>query len=322
MKIEAIEMTDEKEIINSKKAFDLQEAVILLDVLLFGKQSQIKNTDMAKIASERLRNLAMQRGKVISDSFRSPMGLQNRLRSIGCIFEGIESKSAPETKVFREAVELYRNDRQGYRQILNDVGFPRLRSSKKELKSAKTKIVRTKFVRTQKDQRLKNKYPSEVKEVYYALKAMSEKHSDGVTGTDVFLALDRLIKRKVILEILDNASWSRKSSGNRYCFFDKQGEERKRRKMEEAMKSAEKEFFAWLPSAVPPRSLEEVRNSYQVISSMLVQKKVAATTTDFNQANWSGRKRSKASKGRVWQQTAEEQGDCAFDSLFGISQRN
>ena len=267
-------MTDEKEIINSKKAFDLHEAVILLEVFLFGKRSRLKNTEMAKIASECLRNLATQRGMDISDSFRSPMGLQNRLRSIGCIFEGTESKSAPGTKVFREAVELYKNDRQGYRQILNDVGIPKLRSSKKELKSAKSKIVRTKFVRTQKDQRLKNKYPSEVKEVYYALKAMSEKHPAGVTGTDVFLALDRLIKRKDILEILDNASWSRKASGNRYRFFDKQGEERKKRKMEEAMKSAEKEFFAWLPSDVPPRSLEEVRNSYQVISSMLVQKKV------------------------------------------------
>lgn len=44
--------------------------------------------------------------------------------------------------------------------------------------------------------------------------------------------------------------------------------------MDETLKKAENVFFAWLPSAVPSHSLEEVKNSYKVVSSMLVQKKV------------------------------------------------
>lgn len=44
--------------------------------------------------------------------------------------------------------------------------------------------------------------------------------------------------------------------------------------MDEALKRVENDFFAWLSSTVPPHSLEEVKNSYKVVSSMLVQKKV------------------------------------------------
>ena len=256
-----------------KKPFDIQEAVLLLDVYLLEKRNHLTRTEASRIASERLRNLAKQRGMTVSESFRSPMGLQNRLRSIGCLYEGTESISAPGTEAFRAAVAMFKNDRQQYQQILHGAG-PTPGKPQKTQKKQKIKTAQTKFVRTKKDQLLKNKYTSDFNDVYYALKRLSEKNSAGVTGTDVFLELERRIKRKVIIEMLDGASWSKALSGNHYVFYDKEQEERKKRQMDEALKKAENDFFAWLPSAIPPRALDEVKNSYKAVSSMLVQKKV------------------------------------------------
>lgn len=46
--------------------------------------------------------------------------------------------------------------------------------------------------------------------------------------------------------------------------------------MDDALKKVENDFFAWLPSKIPSHALEEVRNSYKAVSSMLVQKRVLA----------------------------------------------
>lgn len=113
-------MSEIKNEIVSRKAFDLQEAVVLLDVYLSIRRKGVANAEAAEIASQRLRSLARKRGMAIDDAFRSAMGLQNRLRSIGCLFEGTESASAPGTQVFREAVDLYRTDRQQYKRLLAD----------------------------------------------------------------------------------------------------------------------------------------------------------------------------------------------------------
>ena len=271
-------MAVSKDGIVDKKPFDIQEAVILLDVYLIEKSKHLKRTEAAKIASERLHDLAVRRGMTVSDSFRSPMGLQNRLRSIGGLYEGEESVSAPGTEAFRKAVFMYKNDSERYQQVLHDVeGVP---SQKPEKKPARAKtgvnMARTKFVRTKKDQLLKDKYATAFNDVYYVLKRLSEKKTTGVTGTDVFLELDRRIMRKDILEMLDGASWSKVVTSGHYVFYDKEREERRKRSMDESLKKAENEFLAWLPSDVPPHALEEVKSSYKVVSSMLVQKRVLA----------------------------------------------
>jgi hypothetical protein len=103
-----------------KRPFDLQEAVILLDVYL---NSMIENgesvTKAAEIASVRLRTLAKNNGLTISDSYRSAGGLVNRIRSLAGLYEGKESKSVPGTAMFAEAVSLYKNNRNRYEEILN-----------------------------------------------------------------------------------------------------------------------------------------------------------------------------------------------------------
>lgn len=101
-----------------RKPFDLQEAVMLLDVYLSFYKTGISITEAAEVASQRLKALAFKRGMVIDDSFRSATGIQGRLRSIGSIFEGKETPSTPGTQVFRKAVDLFNNDRAHYKELL------------------------------------------------------------------------------------------------------------------------------------------------------------------------------------------------------------
>ena len=102
-----------------KRPFDLQEAVVLLDVYLSMVKNGVPITMAAEKASVRLRNLAKSNGYAVSDSYRSSGGLVNRLRSLGGLYEGQESKSAPGTAKFAEAISLYNNDRARYEEILS-----------------------------------------------------------------------------------------------------------------------------------------------------------------------------------------------------------
>lgn len=102
-----------------KRPFDLQEAVVLMDVYLDMVRNGASITKAAEKASVRLRNLAQRNGYAISDSYRSAGGLVNRLRSLGGLFEGRESKSAPGTPMFAEVISLYKNNRPRYEEILS-----------------------------------------------------------------------------------------------------------------------------------------------------------------------------------------------------------
>lgn len=256
----------------SRKPFDLQEAVVLLDVFLSAKKKNVTNKQAAEDASAKLRALAERRGMLIDDAFRSSVGLQNRLRSIGNIYEGHESASAPGTQIFREAVALYKNDRKKFQSLLDESGVASV--SVPRGKRKRKRIEKTKFVRTRKDQTLKEKYGAAFSSVYYALKSGAKSDESGATATELFSALGKSIKRKDIATILDAASWSKKVSDTHYLFFDKEQEERKQKQMEESLKTAEQDFFAWLPSALSPSAIEEVKSSYKTVSAMLVQRKI------------------------------------------------
>ena len=102
-----------------KRPFDLQEAVVLLDVYLNTVKNGMPITKAAEMASLRLRSLARSNGHIINDSYRSAGGLVNRLRSLSGLYEGREAKSAPGTAMFTEAVSLYKNNRVRYEEILS-----------------------------------------------------------------------------------------------------------------------------------------------------------------------------------------------------------
>ena len=247
-----------------RKPFDLQEAVILLDIYLQLVKNGSSLAKAAEVASVQLRTLAVYRGLQIDDSFRSAMGLSNRLRSLGALFEGKVSKSAPGTVAFADAVALYNEDRPAYEKILYEsreaiaqIGCVGVGISQK-----RTPINKTRFVKLQRDQKLKEQYPSAFKAVYYTLKYLTKTHKSGITATEVFAALDKEVLRKDITAILTGASWAKQIKKGRYVFYDKDLEDMRKKQMEEKQKAAESEFFQWLPSAVSPFVLEDIRKSY------------------------------------------------------------
>ena len=191
----------------SRKPFDLQEAVVLLDVYLSFNKKGSTNIEAAEVASQRLRDLACKRGMVIDDSFRSTMGIQNRLRSIGYIYEGMESASAPGTQVFREAVDLYKNFQSKYKDLLKDASV----STNFTLKNSggENQVIP---INNYKDKELKEWYGEVFFDVYYTFKQVCKKDCSGVTVTDLLVQFSYEVNREDISNILDNASWSKKVS--------------------------------------------------------------------------------------------------------------
>lgn len=268
------------------KGFDLQEAAILLDAYISAKQRGQTNTAAAADASVKLRNLARARGQEIAECFRSTTGLQNRLRSIGHLYEGTESISAPGTQVFREAVALYKKNPAEFKRLLKDAGITPGEPVK--IKSEDPVANKTKFVRTAKDQALKDIYGEDFRSVYYELKRETDGKNVRLTATDIFVALYRQVKRKAIADILAGASWAKKVDETpRYVFHDEEREERKAQELENKIKATEQDFLSWLPSAIAPTSVEEVQRSLPMVSTMLQQKKLLSqsliTTTQVGQ---------------------------------------
>ena len=110
-----------KERLSGHVPFDLFEGVILLEVYLWAKRENIKNTLASKIASSLLRRFAIRRGYCIDDSFRSPSGILNRLRCISFYYEKNNSFSVPSTQVFRDVITMMREEKGKYDEILKQV---------------------------------------------------------------------------------------------------------------------------------------------------------------------------------------------------------
>ena len=133
--------------------------------------------------------------------------------------------------------------------------------------------AKTKFVRTAEDQAAMKADPETFRSVYYALKEQAKIKPNGITATDIFLALEGIIKRKQIVEVLKAASWAKAISDYSYLFYDEQREEKKQQQTEEKAQNTEQEFFAWLPTAVPPTRVGELKRNTPAIDAVLQQKK-------------------------------------------------
>lgn len=145
-------------------------------------------------------------------------------------------------------------------------------TTSKIIRPSNTKVTKTKFVRLKRDQQLKDEFGSAFTEVYYGLKKASSTGGE-VTSTDLFLALDRKVKRKDIAVILEGASWSKKAKNGHYTFYDKILENRRKKDMDASRKAVEKEFSTWLSSSFSSAQVDQIRTSFPTVSTILVQRK-------------------------------------------------
>lgn len=147
-------------------------------------------------------------------------------------------------------------------------------SSKVEIEPSK----KTKFVHTPGDQKLMDADPDAFRAVYYALKKRTDGKNIYCGTTALYNDLEGKYLRRTITEILEGASWAKKSGERYFAFCDADREQAFKQKAEEKERDARTEFFAWLPSAVPAAQVKDLILDSQEIIETLVQKKLLKQT--------------------------------------------
>ena len=114
------EEQSESQITVGRKEFDLKDASILLDLYIKGQQRGATLREIAEEASQIYRFLALQQGIDVTPSYRPVDGLYGRLKSLQITYEGVEIKGKKPTRVFEEAVALYRTNPKVFERIRNE----------------------------------------------------------------------------------------------------------------------------------------------------------------------------------------------------------
>lgn len=264
-------------VLSDTVSFDLYESVILLDACLgVGVPGETK-AHIARLTSAKLRTLAINRGCVINDAFRSDGGIAGRLRKMEEAFRSIRSDNEDVPQVFVEAVKLYYDHRDEYRRILKYanslIGKIILPEDAAKIEKAKQQardaapVQKTLYVKTKKDRKLKETYPKEFVAIYKALEHRCYTDLSGVTATDLFADLKKKYQRKVIIEILEGASWAKETRAGKYVHSLGAS-------MMAMQESNENKFFAWLKTKLTFTQYQEIQKNKGALSLLLMQKKV------------------------------------------------
>ena len=104
---------------NMQPKWDIYEAVILLDGYLEMHQTKTPKKRMVKIISDKLRNMAVNRGITIDDVYRNENGISYQIQSMDSAYKGYKVY-VPATKLFVEAVDIYRKNPEKYIKLLNE----------------------------------------------------------------------------------------------------------------------------------------------------------------------------------------------------------
>ena len=257
--------------------FDLIEAVVLLDAYLgIGAPGETK-AHTARLVSAKLRTLAINRGRVINEAFRSDKGILGRLKKMEAAFGNANLSDADIPQVFVDAVNLYYENRSEYKRLLQyansiigKIILPedaaKIEKAKQQAKDA-SPVKKTKYVKTKRDRKLKETYPKEFVAVYKALERRCYTDPDGVTATVLFRDLKKKHQRKIISEILDGASWAKERRTGKYVHVLGAA-------VMAMMESNESKFFAWLKTKATIAKCQEMQKAKSVVSMILMQKKV------------------------------------------------
>lgn len=99
--------------------WDIYETVILLEGYLETLQGIQSKSQIIKRISADLRRMAVNRGVEIDDVYRNENGVSYQIQSMDSAFKG-QKVYVPATKLFTDAVALYRTDNKGYQKILGE----------------------------------------------------------------------------------------------------------------------------------------------------------------------------------------------------------
>lgn len=99
--------------------WNIYEAVILLEGYLETLHGIQSKSQIIKRISADLRRMAVNRGVEIDDVYRNENGISYQIQSMDSAFKG-QKVYVPATKLFTDAVTLYRTDNEGYQKILGE----------------------------------------------------------------------------------------------------------------------------------------------------------------------------------------------------------
>ena len=100
--------------------WDIEEAVLMLDMLLKSIDGRLTRKEAIRQVSEKLRRRAVNRGITIDDIFRNENGITFQMSALEVAYTGRKTKLKQPTKIFVETVNLYRNNRELYEEILKE----------------------------------------------------------------------------------------------------------------------------------------------------------------------------------------------------------
>ena len=100
--------------------WDIEEAVLMLDMLLKSLDGKLTRKEAIRQVSEKLRRRAVNRGITIDDIFRNENGITFQMSALEVAYTGRKTKLKQPTKLFVETVNLYRNHRELYEEILKE----------------------------------------------------------------------------------------------------------------------------------------------------------------------------------------------------------
>ena len=257
-------------------SFDLYEAAVLLDGYLNLSAPGENKAHMARLVSARLRTLAVNRGRIITEAYRSPGGIEGRFRKMDIAFTGNVFPGEVVPQIFDEVVNTYRSNRGRYKELLQEanglIGKIILPEDAEKLERIKKKerdalpVNRTKYVKTKKDRSLKEQYPKAFVAVYDALLRSYFTDPKGVTATNIFQDLKQKYLRKDIIVILAGASWAEEKKSGRYVHT--MGE-----KIMATQDANERKFFSWLEKRISKDQYANLYKSKGVIVAMLLSRR-------------------------------------------------
>lgn len=100
--------------------WDIEEAVLMLDMLLKSIDGKLTRKEAIRQVSEKLRRRAINRGITIDDIFRNENGITFQMSALEVAYTGRKTKLKQPTKLFVETVNLYRNNRELYEEVLKE----------------------------------------------------------------------------------------------------------------------------------------------------------------------------------------------------------
>ena len=104
---------------SGRSLFSMAEAVILLDATMKYRTNEMTRPEAVAIASAQLRQMALNKGQMIDETYRNLNGISFQMASMESACEG-RTIMKPATRLFIETVKLYREDRVKYFQLLKE----------------------------------------------------------------------------------------------------------------------------------------------------------------------------------------------------------